>query len=59
MWTMIFYFTHREFLPKQGPQGNKKIDDVFMHRHGYIGRKIRQSKLQDKPAIIIIAFDRG
>lgn len=27
-----------------------------MHRHGYIGRKMRQPKLQEKPAIIITAF---
>lgn len=27
-----------------------------MHRHGYIGRKMRQPKLQEKPAIIFTAF---
>lgn len=27
-----------------------------MHRHGYIGRKMRQPKLQEKPAIIVTAF---
>lgn len=27
-----------------------------MHQHGYIGRKMRQPKLQDKPAIILTAF---
>lgn len=27
-----------------------------MHQHGYIGRKMRQPKLQNKPAIIIITF---
>lgn len=27
-----------------------------MHRHGYIGRKMRQPKLQEKPAIIFNAF---
>lgn len=27
-----------------------------MHRHGYIGRKMRQPKLQEKPAIILTAF---
>ncbi len=27
-----------------------------MHQHGYIGRKMRLPKLQDKPAIIVAAF---
>lgn len=27
-----------------------------MHRHGYIGRKMRLPKLQEKPAIVIAAF---
>ncbi len=27
-----------------------------MHQHGYIGRKMRSPKLQDKPAVIITAF---
>lgn len=27
-----------------------------MHQHGYIGRKMRQPKLQEKPAIILTAF---
>ena len=27
-----------------------------MHRHGYIGRKLRQPPLHNKPAIIIVAF---
>jgi len=27
-----------------------------MHQHGYIGRKMRQPKLKEKPAIIITAF---
>ncbi len=27
-----------------------------MNRHGYIGRKIRQPKLQERPAIIIVTF---
>ena len=28
----------------------------YMHQHGYIGRKMRLPKLQDKPAIIVAAF---